>query len=116
MSKIKCNIKINMRSSVSSCVYTAQGELVCQNVKRSRTVVEPFIRAGTRDALVENFETEEFGAVNMRPNVQQSGAPDLLSEHVINNAIKNKCSILVDKQKGIQIVCPNMTVDNQIAQ
>jgi hypothetical protein len=96
-------------------MYTAQGELVCQKVNRSRTVVEPFIRAGTRDALVENFETEEFGAVNMRPNAPQTGTPDLLSDQVINNAIKNKCSILVDKQKGVQIVCPNMPVDNATA-
>jgi hypothetical protein len=101
--KIYINVKMNQ-----SCMYTAQGELLCQNVKRSHNVLEPFIRSGTRDMLTENFIAEQFSIINTKTNEggQVNDLMDVISEQAIQTAIKNKCSVIIDKEKGLQIICP----------
>lgn len=78
---------------MAHCMYTAQGELICQ---------EHFIRSGTRPHAVEGFRN-----INYRPN-EPSGFVDpsmIVNNETISMAIERGCSINIDKDKGLSITC-----------
>jgi|UniRef100_A0A6C0BGG9 hypothetical protein len=80
-----------------SCIYTAQGELVCKQI------TEHFVRSGTRELLASPNIQENFRNVDFRPNEQQMTFLDpskIITDETIAMAIEKGCTVNIDKDKG----------------